>query len=132
MSLRLQAAADLQGILEDSVGGFGWAISVTSPVGVTAAFTGFSTDIGQTIDPETGVAISGSRASVALRIASLTAASMTIPKNVADTTGKPWVVKFNDINGVPRTFKVFDAMPDHALGIITLMLESYRPLPAGP
>lgn len=131
MSLRQQAHTDLQAILGDTEG-FGWAISVTSPAGVTAQLTGFATDIGQTIDPETGQAVSGSTASVALRIAELKTAGLGIPKNVADGAGKPWVVVFDDIHGTQRTFKVIDSMPDYAIGIVTCMLESYRLLPPDP
>jgi len=33
---------------------------------------------------------------------------------------------FDDINGHSHTFKVSEAMPDRAIGIVTCMLETYR------
>lgn len=126
MSLRAQAAADLRGIVEDPAG-FGWSISITSPAGVTAALTGLSSDIGQTIDPETGVAVSGRRASIAITIASLLAAGLALPRAIADGASKPWIVAFNDIGGSSHTFKVCEAMPDRALGVVTCLLEAYKP-----
>lgn len=126
MSLRAQAAADLLGILEDVDGGFGWAITVTDPTGTTVNMTGFSTDIGTTIDPETGVLVAGRRASVALPIARLTALGLGMPRGVASETSRPWVVTFNDISGAARTYKVSQALPDRAIGCVTCMLEAYK------
>ena len=126
MSLRQQAAADLQALLEDTAAGFGWPITVTSPDSLSLSLSGFSTDIGQTIDPETGMAVSGRRASVALPLQPLVDASLGIPRAIADGGSKPWVVRFEDILGVRHTYKVCESMPDRALGIVTCLLESYR------
>lgn len=126
MNLRQLAEADLGGILEDSATGFGWSISLTDPAGTVAALTGFSDDIAQLIDPETGQAISGRLASVALRISSITLAGLGLPRGIADSTVKPWLVSFNDINGNAYTFKVMQSNPDRALGLVTLVLEAYR------
>lgn len=125
MSLREQAAADLKTIVED-LDGFGWPITVTDPFGITAALRGLSTDIGHTIDPETGVAVSGRRASIAIAIASLTAAGLGIPRGIADASSKPWVIVFNDIGGIAHTFKVCEAMPDRAIGVVTCLLATYK------
>jgi len=127
VSLRNQAAADLLAILEDSAGGFGWPITVTSPEGVTASLVGFSNDVAQVIDPETGIAVSGRVASVALAIASLTAAGLGLPRAIADGERRPWRVAFNDIGGTAHSFKVNEAMPDRAIGIVTCTLEAYKP-----
>lgn len=127
MSLRDQAASDLLGILEDSSGGFGWPLTITSPEGASAAITGFSTDIGTTIDPETGALVAARRASVAIPIARLTAHGLAIPRGIADQSARPWVVTFADIEGASRTYKVSQAMPDRALGVVTCMLEAYKP-----
>jgi hypothetical protein len=126
MSLRLQAAADLLSIVQDATTGFGWPIVLTSPEGLTVALMGLSTDVGQTIDPETGVAVSGRRASVAIPIATLTALGMGLPRAIADSSSKPWVVRFQDVHGAPQSYKVQEAMPDRALGIVTCLLEAYR------
>jgi len=127
VSLRDQAAADLLGILEDADGGFGWSITVTSPDSASASLTGFSTDIGTTIDPETGTLVAGRRASVAIPIARLTALGLGIPRGIAEQSRKPWVVSFDDVEGTARTYKVSHAMPDRALGVVTCMLEAYKP-----
>lgn len=126
MSLRAQAAADLQSIVEDSAG-FGWPITVTNPAGVEAALTGLSTDIHMTIDPETGQAVSGRRASVTLALARLSAAGLGMPRAISDGATKPWVIVFDDIAGAAHTFKVCEALPDRAIGAVVCLLEAYRP-----
>ncbi|ARB06251.1 hypothetical protein SppYZU01_14 [Shewanella phage SppYZU01] len=126
MSLRQLAEADLGVILEDSATGFGWPISVTDPDGNVGSLTGFSDDIAQVIDPDTGQAVSGRLASVALRISSLAPAGLTLPRGIADTGSKPWVVEFDDINGNAYKFKVAQSNPDRALGLVTLLLELYE------
>ena len=99
MSLRQLAEADLGVILEDGATGFGWPITITDPAGNTGALTGFSDDIAQVIDPDTGMAVSGRLASVALRISSLVLEGLTLPRGIADAGSKPWVIEFDDING---------------------------------
>jgi len=86
---------------------------------------GFSDDIAQSIDPDTGELVSGRLASVALRISTLHAAGFSLPRGVADTSKKPWVVKFNDINGRPHVFIVRQANPDRAAGLVVCILEGY-------
>lgn len=126
MSLRDLAERDLGRILEDSATGFGWPITLTDPAGLTdPGLVGFSDDISQTIDPDTGELVSGRLASVALRISSLIAAGFTVPRGVPDQASKPWVVTFNDINGTAHTFKVRQANPDRALGMVVCILEGY-------
>ena len=125
MGLREQAEADLGLILEDKDRGFGYDIILTDPSGTVRPLTGFSDDIAQIIDPDTGIAVSGRLASVAIRTSTIIAAGLTLPRGIADAGIKPWIVQFNDINGNPFTFKVSQSNPDRALGLITLMLELY-------
>lgn len=125
MSLRELAEQDLGAILEDSTTGFGWSITVTDPAGTSVPLTGFSDDISQVIDPDTGQLISGRHASVALRISSLVLAGLELPRGISNTSMKPWVVTFDDINGNAHTFKVQQSNPDRALGLVTCILESY-------
>lgn len=126
MGLRELAEQDLGAILEDSAYGFGWSITLTDPAGLSDPnLTGFSDDISQVIDPDTGQLVSGRQASVALRISSLFTAGFTIPRGIADQSSKPWVVTFNDINGTSHTFKVRQADPDRALGLVVCILEGY-------
>lgn len=126
MGLRDIAKADARRILNDGVHGFGWPITVTDPDGVTANLTGFSNDVAEVIDPDTGIAVSGRVASVALAISDLTDAGLCLPKDIADASKKPWLIKFDDINGNAFTFKVKQSNPDRALGIITCVLEFYE------
>lgn len=125
MSLRQIAEADLGTILEDGVTGFGWPITITDPAGNAGTLTGFSDDIAQVIDPDTGMAVSGRLASVALRISSLALEGLTLPKGIADAGSKPWVIEFDDINGNAYKFKVSQSNPDRALGLVTCLLELY-------
>lgn len=125
MGLREQAEADLGGILEDKNRGFGWAITVTDPDGNYADLVGFSDDISQLIDPETGQVVSGRLASVVLRISSLTADGLGLPVGISDASLKPWVVVFDDIGGTSHTFKVQQSNPDRALGVVSCILETH-------
>lgn len=126
MGLREIAERDLSGILEDKDYGFGWDISVIDPDGTQVNdLVGFSNDIAQMIDPDTGQAVSGRLASAVLRISSLVTAGLDLPVGISDGTLKPWVISFNDINGNNHTFKVAQSNPDRALGIVSLILESY-------
>jgi len=127
MSLRATAETDLGRILEDNTRGFGYSITVTDPAGTSAILTGYSNDISQVIDPDTGEAVSGRLASVAMRIALLTAAGLGLPVGIANAANKPWQVQFNDINGNAFTFKVSESNPDRALGLVTCLLELYSP-----
>lgn len=128
MTLRAMAEADLGRILEGEIG-FRWPITVTDPAGTSASLFGFSNDIGQMIDPDTGTAISGRSASAAIRIAHLAAAGLGLPVAISDSSKKPWIVQFADIGGTSWTFKVSSSMPDRALGIVTCTLEAYKAAP---
>lgn len=121
MGLRQIAEQDLEFILENS-DDFGWAIRVIAPSGLFDDVYGSSTDIGFLIDPDTGQAVSGRSASVAVRISSLTNG---LPEEVTDKTLKPWLVEFKDINGNSYTFKVVKTMPDRTIGVIVCMVELY-------
>jgi len=128
VGIRELAESDLGAILEDSATGFGWPITLTDPSGVSNAnLTGFSNDISQVIDPDTGQVVSGRTASVSLRLSTLITAGFGMPRGVADQTSKPWLVTFNDINGTSHTFKITNADPDRALGVVVCMLENYTP-----
>lgn len=125
MGLRQIAEADLEFILEDEVAGFAFPISVTDPAGTTANFLGFSNDISQAIDPDTGIFVSGRTASATLRISSLSDAGLSLPISIADDSSKPWIIVFDDINGNSYTFKVIEGNPDRALGVVVCLLELY-------
>lgn len=123
------AESDLAGILEDDALGFGWPINVTDPTGKTEDMVGYSGDISQTIDPETGIPISGQLAHVALRITTLKSLGFEMPRGVVDESVKPWVVRFDDISGGPRVYKVTSSDPDYTLGVTVCILERYEANP---
>ena len=125
--LRTIAENDLAFIVEDGVTGFGWPIILTDQSEVQHSLTGFSNDISQVIDPDTGQVVSGRLATVALRISSvLTATGGIYPVGIADESVKPWLVTFEDVNEIETiTFKVIESNPDRALGLIILQLECY-------
>jgi hypothetical protein len=125
MNLRQLAEQDLAVTLEDSVTGFGWPVTLTDPLGVSANITGQAHDIGQLIDPDTGTPISGRSAAFVVRYSRLLAAGLSDPKGIPDGDSLPWVVAFADINGAPYTFKVLDAERDRVLGTVTLVLGGW-------
>ena len=129
MGLRADAEKDLAFILEDDIRGGAFPVIVTDPAGFISVspLKGYTNDISQLIDPDTGQAVSGRLATVSLRISSLIAAGYTtLPENVSDATGKPWLIAFDDINGNSYTFKVSESNPDRAIGIVTCSLETYN------
>ncbi len=125
MGLRDEAAIDAKTILEDATSGFACPLTLTSPAGVETELFGSETDVGQTIDPDTGQAVAGRRVSVAVAMSSLPA----MPSAVAASDAKPWLVSFEDIVGTPGTWKVIDVLPDRALGVVVLLLESWHAAP---
>jgi len=122
MGLREQASLDARAILEDTAG-FTWPFTLTSPLGVVASLSGFTTDVGLTIDPDTGQAVAGRRASIAVARESLA----EMPEAVADRSRKPWVATFADSHGAVGSWKVVQVLPDLALGVVVLILEIYQP-----
>lgn len=126
MSLRELAKSDLSFILRDEPDGFGQGITLTTPQGISNEFIGFSNDISQVIDPDTGAIVSGRAASVAINIDSIYAANVALPRSISDTGSKPWLVSFTSIDGEIIKFKVVQSNPDRSLGIITLILELYQ------
>ena len=127
MSLRQLAENDLSTIMENPLD-FGWAVTIIDPDGVTNAspIYGNCGDIGQVIDPDLGVAVSGRKAYLTLRLSTLTTQGLGIPVKIADRTKKPWRVTFNDVNGASYTFNVIDSAPDRVLGVVTCEIGLYE------
>lgn len=123
MGLRQVAERDLGAILTETECGFGWPIVLIAPTGTRTMLTGFSNDIAELIDPDTGQAVSGRMASVALRMRSL---PTDLPRGIANTAGRPWLVEFEDIVGQPWRFAVRESNPDRGLGLQILILELYQ------
>jgi hypothetical protein len=126
MGLRERASASIKRVVTNR-DHFGWDITVTDPAGTSAFLTGFSNDISQVIDPDTGQAVSGRLASVALSISELVDNNLGIPKAIADDTSKPWIVAFDDLRGNTFTFKVKESNPDRTVDLVVCILETYIP-----
>ncbi len=128
MSLSSIAQADVRTILNDGVTGVGRPITLTAPDGTSGTFTGWSNDIGLLVDPDTGQAVSGRIATIAISIVDLVTAvpPMALPVNVASAALKPWVVGYTDEQSNAYTFKVSESHPDRTLGIVTCTLEAYK------
>jgi hypothetical protein len=125
MGIRAEAAIHAKAFLEDSASGFGWPLALTSPAGVELALTGYPADVSETVDPETGVAVSGRRSSVSVSLLSLS----ELPVGVTERSRRPWLVTMADATGDVATWKVVDVRPDRTLAVVVLYLEAYR---AGP
>ena len=123
MNLRGQAELDLGLTMEDDVNGFGMSATITNPTGTSAALKIQSGDVHLLFDPETGVSVSNRTAHASIRIASLTAASLGIPRAQPNQNANPWLFEFQDANGNSRKFTVQEARPDRTLGIVTVILE---------
>lgn len=130
MGLRELAEQDAGFILSGDAFGFRWPLIITDPDGHTAGgvtpFYGFSNDVAQAIDPDTGQLVHGRVVHAVVALSDLTAAGFTsIPRAIEDQAAKPWRFDFADINGVSYTFKVRQADPDRALGVLSVVLEGY-------
>lgn len=127
MTLRAIAEADLGQVMEGEVS-FRWPITLTDPDGNTNADTlyAIANDVSALIDPDTGQLIADRTVTVAIRIASLTAQGLNVPRGVMDSDSKPWVLKLNDISGVEHTTKVVQGNPDFTLGVVNLVLQAYK------
>ena len=117
MSLLEQAKRDTAVVLEDD-STWGAEVSVRNPAGESQSFNGQFTDVHLSVDPETGLTISGRNVSVVLSIASLMSKFGELPVN--KPSGRPWVVTKG-----AETFKVIDSMPDATLGQVQLKLGAY-------
>lgn len=123
-SLLEQAKALSRSVLNDT-SGFGVPVTVTSPDGISAVVHGLSTDIGLSIDPDTGLTVSGRKASVSVSIEDLTDAGLEVPEAVPDESEKPWLVRIANAQG-SQLMKVVDTVPDLTLGVVILHLGKYR------
>lgn len=125
MNLRSLAALDHARILSDGVDGFGWPIIVTNPEGVMVVTTGFASDVGEVVDPQTGLAVLGRRVTVQLLPGPIRELAMGEIRAVAEGDRKPWLVRFTDIHNRGRTYKVAAVHPDNDLGSIRVELEAW-------
>ena len=131
MSLRVQAEADLA-VTVEAPGDFGLVFTLTDPAGFTSVtpLYGSSADVGVTVDPDTGLAVSARRATLTARRSSIEAAGYaSLPEGTADGAVKPWIVNFAGPGSPTRAYIVKRSWPDRALGVLTMTLELYRVAP---
>lgn len=127
MNIREIAELDLANTLEDAINGFGIPATVTNPDEVSAVLKIQSGDAHLLFDPDTEVSISNRVAHASVRIASLNAAGLGIPRAQPDQSANPWLFEFSDANGNSRKFTVSESKPDRTLGIVTIILELMEP-----
>ena len=109
-------------ILENSSSGFGVPMILTNPDGVSQEITGMAADIGQALDPDTGLTVSGRLVSITLRSESILIGT---PRAVPDIASRPWVVEFELPGGAPAQFKIMESQPD-GLGSTNYFCEVYH------
>lgn len=127
MGLRDTAVADVKRILNDKSLGAGWDINIYDPTdGLPRAFVGFSNDVSFIVDPDTNDYVSAGEASVAVSLTDIHASTLSgIPDAVAETDQAPWIVEFNDPEGVAHKWKVGKSSPDLTVNCLVLELEVY-------
>ena len=125
MSLRDQAAVDAQIFVEDAVAGFATAIVLTNPNGETLDMTGLTTDVYNTIDPDTGLSVVGRKVSATLSLKTLKEKCFSVPRGIEDSGQRPWTVEFFNVLGECNLFKVSEAEPDAEMGVVVCHLEAY-------
>lgn len=113
-------------ILSNSSTGGAWPVTITNPDGASATVSGWSNDISQIIDPDTGQAVSGRAASLSLSIDDLRAEGLDIPKGQNSRNAKPWLIAWNDGKGTDFLFKISSADPDRTLDSVVCILEAYK------
>lgn len=124
MSLLDEAAADLREILTDVDGGFAVPLVLVSPNGEQLQLNGLANNIGTSIDPETGQAVLGQQATIAISIADIEAEGVELPRGTADKNSRPWVVRLTLPTGGEQKFKISATAPD-LLGCLVCHLEEY-------
>jgi hypothetical protein len=122
--LRDDAAAFTREILEDD-DGFSQAIDVWNPAGEKLSLKGFAKYVGQTLDPGTGLLVSGMASSVTLPLGALVDGGFEMPMGELDQRKAVWVVEFANADGKAMRFKVKQTHPDRTLGVVVCQLEHW-------
>ena len=113
--------------LNDDEFGFGSTINLTDPDQFSADVVGRTNDISLAIDPNTGVAVSGRTATVAIDMQELIDKGFSsLPAAQSDKTKKPWIVELDDSQGNTHVFTVLEGNPDRTLGVVLCTLQFYK------
>lgn len=121
MSLYDLASTHNRFILENSATGFGVPMTLTAPDGSSQEITGMAADIGQVLDPDTGLTVSGRTVNITLHADSILIGT---PKGVPDIASKPWLIEFELPTGGIGVFKIMERETDK-LGSINFFCEVY-------
>lgn len=120
MSLRDQALADAQFALENA-SDFGQDINLIAPDGTVTPMRGYTGDITELIEPDSGQIVTGRSIHVMLFINSLPPGPR--PVGIQDLNGIPWRVSFPNISSkVVKSYGVRATQPDDAMGTLSLEL----------
>jgi hypothetical protein len=117
------AEQDLGNTLEDSVNGFGISATLIDTTGNSAVLNIQSGDVHLLFDTGGDVRVNSRTAHASVRIASLIAAGLEMPKAQPDQSKNPYIFEFADANGASRKFIASQPSPDRTLGIVTVILE---------
>lgn len=116
VNLRQIAQRDVKRILE---GEASIELTITDPAGNAGTLRGWSNDIGFLIDPDTGQAVSGRHATIAVSMLSLREQGLANPTGIEDRDKKPWLVQVANEFGESFTFAVQASQPDRTMGNVT-------------
>lgn len=121
MHLGQAAAEGARRVSEDTTDGFARALVLVAPDGVEREVKGLFNNVFAPIDMNTGLAFSGSYATVVFAFAHLHGLSVPIPWGERDPTKRPWLVKLNG-----QAFKIAQTENDHEMGLLSCVLELHE------
>lgn len=126
MSLRTTAANDFKKITQN-LKEWGLKLTITAPDDSTFDVIGLATDISLKVDPDTGLVVSGRKASVAISLDQFRANDITeVPSMRPDQSGKPYRISFTSEDGNTYNFSIRESIPDRTLDQVVLILQQWR------
>lgn len=124
MSLLDAAKADAAAFASD-LSAFAVTATITDPDGLSGSVRGRFNDVTATVDPDTGVLVSGRDPTFVVARATLSAAGLGEPVAAQDAAAKPWLVLTAPGGAGEQEWKVGRVDRDEPLGLLTLYLEAY-------
>jgi hypothetical protein len=119
--VRPNVAGDVRRIIQD----FGEDITVTDPFGKTAVLSGLVRDIGQAIDPGTGLLVSGRFVNVSIaRGAFVDAGFEGLPRHVGNEDRMPWKISIV-WRGETHVFVPRETDESNSMGFVNLKLGPF-------
>ncbi|HEY3500676.1 MAG TPA: hypothetical protein VGK73_38550 [Polyangiaceae bacterium] len=121
--MAIDVAADFRMTLEDTAG-FAKDITLTDPLGNTAELLGDCYDIGQAIDPGTGLLVSGRYVNVSISVAALREAGLELPEHEGDPKRAPWRFEIEH-QGKRHVFTVLEANESKSMDFVNVKLKAF-------